>query len=96
MDYVLVRTYAMGVFAGELDPSSTETLKILHNARRIWYWNGAASLSQLATDGTSDPKGCKFPCEVSKVELTSPQGFEVLQVTEKARESIKSVPIWKK
>ena len=73
--YVIVRTFAMGVFAGELNEESTETKKVLNNARRIWYWKGAASLSQLAIDGTSDPKGCKFPCEVSRVELTSPQGF---------------------
>ena len=94
--YVIVRSYAMGVFAGYLDESSTETLKILNDARRIWYWSGAASLSQLATDGTSDPVNCKFPCAVERVELTSPQGFEVLSVTEKAKESILSVPVWAK
>lgn len=92
--YVIVRTYAMGVFAGTLLPESTETLKVLKNARRIWYWAGAASLSQLATEGTSKPKDCKFPCEVARVELSSPQGFEVLDVTAKARESIASVKIW--
>jgi len=92
--YVIVRTYAMGVFAGTLDTASTETQKILTNARRIWYWAGAASLSQLATDGTSRPKECKFPAEVSRVELTSPNGFEVLDVTDKARESIASVKPW--
>jgi hypothetical protein len=94
--YVIVRTYAMGVFAGILDSESTETKKVLRCARRIWYWSGAASLSQLATDGTSDPSNCKFPAEVSRVELTSPQGFEVLSVTAKARESISGVPVWKK
>lgn len=94
--YVIVRTYAMGVFAGTLDPESTETLKVLRGARRIWYWSGAASLSQLATDGTSKPKDCKFPCEVARVELTSPNGFEILDVTNKARESISSVPVWEK
>ena len=93
--YVMVRTYSMGVFAGTLDPVSTETVKILTNARRIWYWSGAASLSQLATDGTSNPNDCKFPCEVARVELTSPQGFEILDVTEKARASIASVKVWK-
>jgi len=95
MKYVIVRSYSMGVFAGTLSDESTETKKILTDARRIWYWSGAASLSQLAVDGTSKPGECKFPVEVPRVELTSPQGFEVLDVTEKARESIKSVPIWK-
>jgi len=93
--YVIVRSYSMGVFAGTLSDESTETKKILTDARRIWYWSGAASLSQLAVEGTSIPKECKFPVEVPRVELTSPQGFEVLDVTEKARESIKSVPVWK-
>jgi len=94
MKYVIVRTYAMGVFAGELDPASTETCKILQNARRIWYWDGASSLSELATKGTSKPQNCKFPAPVPRVELTSPRGFELLDVTDAARESINSVPAW--
>jgi hypothetical protein len=92
--YVIVRTYSMGVFAGELGDESTETLKVLINARRIWYWAGASSLSELAVHGTSKPKECKFPCEVPRIELTSPQGFEILDVSVAARNSIKSVPVW--
>lgn len=93
--YVIVRTYAMGVFAGFLDAESTETKKILNDARRLWYWDGAASLSQLAMEGTSRPKNCKFPAAVERVELTSPQGFEVLDVTDKAKESILGVAEWR-
>ena len=85
----------MGVFAGDLSDESTETKKILLNARRIWYWAGAASLSQLAIDGTSRPNDCKFPEAVSKIELTSPNGFEILDVTEKAKQSIMDVKEWK-
>lgn len=95
--YVIVRTYAMGVFAGFLDKkASTETVKVLTKARRIWYWSGAASLSQLAMKGTSDPANCKFPCVVDRVELSSPNGFEVLDVTAEAKASIEGVPEWKK
>lgn len=96
MRYVIVRTYAMGVFAGEILPESTETLKVLKGARRLWYWDGAASLSQLAQQGTTAPDKCKFPCEVARVELTSPQGFEILDVTPEARKSIASVKIWER
>ena len=92
--YVIVRTYAMGVFAGTLDKSSTETVKILRGARRIWYWAGAATLSELAQRGTSKPRECKFPAAVDRVELTSPQGFEVLDVTNAARMTIERVPEW--
>lgn len=89
--YVIVRTQSAGVFAGELESRSGQEVVLL-NARRLWYWNGAASLSQLAVDGTSDPKGCKFPCEVPRVELL--QAIEILDVTDKGRASIKEVAVW--
>jgi hypothetical protein len=93
--YVIVRTYSMGVFAGELVSHEPEIHKVvLKNARRIWSWAGAASLSQLATDGTSKPKECKFPKEVTSVVLTSPNGFEILEVSDRARESISGVKVW--
>jgi len=93
MKYVIVRTYSAGVFAGELESRNGQEV-VLRNARRIWYWDGAASLSQLAMEGTSKPENCKFPCEVDRVELL--QAIEILDVTEKARESIKGVAIWQK
>ena len=91
MKYVIVRTHSAGVFAGYLE-SRTGQEVVLRNARRIWYWSGAASLSQLAVDGTSNPKDCKFPCEVSKVELLN--AIEILDATQKAEKSIKAVKIW--
>lgn len=66
---------------------------VLTDARRIWYWAGAASLSQLAVDGTSKPLECKFPTPVPRVELL--EVIEILDVTPKARESIAMVPVWK-
>ena len=93
MKYVIVRTYSAGVFAGELE-SRTGQEVVLRNARRIWYWSGAASLSQLAMEGTKNPNNCKFPCEVDRVELL--QAIEILDVTPEARESIKKVPVWEK
>lgn len=89
--YVIVRTYSAGVFAGELESRKGQEV-VMRNARRLWYWDGAASLSQLATDGTSKPGNCKFPCEVDRVELL--QAIEILDVTEKAKESIKGVKVW--
>ena len=89
--YVIARTYSAGVFAGTLESMKGQEAQI-SKARRIWYWKGAASLSQLAQFGTSAPSECKFPCEVDKVLLT--QVIEVLSVTPQARKSIASVPIW--
>lgn len=78
-------------FSGELE-SRTGQEVVLRNARRLWYWSGAASLSQLAVEGTADPKNCKFPCEVDRVELL--QAIEILDVSDKAKESIKGVKVW--
>ena len=90
--YVIVRTYSAGVFAGTLVSRDGKEVQ-LADARRLWYWAGAASLSQLAVDGTSKPKECKFPIAVPSVTLT--EAIEILDVTPKAETSIKGVPVWK-
>lgn len=89
--HVIVRTYSAGVHAGILESQNGKEV-VLKDARRIWYWKGAASLSQLATDGTSRPKECKFPCAVESILLT--EAIEIIPTTAKARESIESVPVW--
>jgi len=89
--YVIVRTYSAGVFAGVLESRSGREV-VLTNARRLWYWKGAASLSQLAMSGTSNPAGCKFPVAVDRVELL--EAIEILDCTDAARQSIESVPVW--
>ena len=90
--YVIVRTCSAGVFAGTLVSREGKEV-VLKNARRLWYWSGAASLSQMAVDGTSKPDQCKFPVEVPSVTLT--EAIEILPVTKEAQKSIASVPVWK-
>jgi hypothetical protein len=91
--YVMVRTYSAGVFAGYLKSRKGQEV-VLTNARRIWYWSGAASLSQLAQSGTSDPQNCKFPEPVSEVTLL--QAIEIIPISSVAQKTIEAVPIWKK
>lgn len=90
--YVIARTYSAGVFAGTLESRKGMEV-VLSNARRLYYWKGAATLSQLAMEGVSRPSECKFPCEVAIVTLT--ETIEILTVTDKARKIIAEVPIWK-
>jgi len=91
MKYVIVRTYSAGVFAGYLESRNGQEV-VMRKARRLWYWDGAASLSQLAIDGVSKPQNCKFPAEVDRIELL--QAIEILDVTKKAKQSIISVSVW--
>lgn len=91
-DYVIVRTSTAGVFAGQQVSRNGKEI-VLKNARRLWYWDGAASLSQLAMEGVSKPENCKFPREVKVITLT--EAIEIIPCTEDAQESIKGVKIWK-
>ena len=94
MEYKIIRAENAGVFAGYLEEENVDQgWVVLRNARRLWYWDGAASLSQLAMDGVSKPENCKFPKEVTKIKLL--QVIEIIDCTEKARKSIKDVTIWK-
>lgn len=90
MPYVIIRTYSAGVFAAYLEKRVGKEAK-LKDARRLWYWKGAASLSQLAVDGVNCPAECKFSKPVDE-EVT--EVIEILQVTEKAKQSIESVKEW--
>lgn len=91
MPYVIVRTYSAGVFAGYLEKREGKEV-VMRNARRLWYWSGAASLSQLAMEGTNKPKECKFPIAMDRVELT--EAIEIIQVTAKSKKSLESVAVW--
>jgi hypothetical protein len=90
-NYVIVRTFSAGVFAGYLESRNGREV-VLTNARRLWYWAGAASLSQMAMTGTKLPGECKFPIAVDRVLLL--EAIEILDCSEAARISIEGVPVW--
>lgn len=92
LKYCIVRTYSAGVFAGYVKECKGKEALLL-KARRLWYWDGAASLSELAMHGTAKPDNCKIPCAVEEMKLT--EVIEVIPATVKARKSIEGVPEWK-
>lgn len=92
MRYCIVRTYSAGVFAGYVESRNGKEA-VIRNVRRIWYWDGACSLSQLAKEGTAKPENCKFAVTVDKIEVT--EAIEIIECTEKARVIIEGVPEWK-
>jgi hypothetical protein len=93
---VLIRSVHAGVHFGYLK-SKEDTLAgrvvVLLKTRRVWYWKGAASLSQMAVDGVNCPNECKFTVELEENEITNV--IEILPLTEKAFENLKSVKVWK-
>lgn len=90
-DYIICRSNRAGVFAGTLAKREGSEVT-LTQARRLWYWDGAASLSQLSQEGVKRPGNCKFPCEVPEVLLLD--SIELLPVSDAAKASIAEVPTW--
>ena len=90
--YYIVRCNRAGVFAGEIESREGQEVK-MKNVRRLWYWNGACSLSELAKSGTKEPDDCKFTLTVDEIELL--EAIEIIKCTEEAEKSIKGVREWK-
>jgi hypothetical protein len=94
---VIIRADRAGVFFGTLTekretPAGVEVE--LKDSRRLWYWDGAASLSQLAMEGTTAPNNCKFTVTVPQHIVM--QVIEILPCTDAAIKSIESVKVWKR
>lgn len=90
-DYVVVRTCSAGVHAGYLRSREGKEV-VLNDCRRLWYWKGAATLSQVAGYGITNPDACKFPAAISEITLT--EAIEVIPCTDKAKDIIEGVKAW--
>lgn len=94
---VIARSDRAGVFYGTLEDTETCGDKLIVKmvqCRRLWYWDGAASLSQLAKDGTTSPRTCKFTVTVTEIVVLGV--IEIIPCTDAASESIEKVAVWKR
>ena len=91
--YCIIRGRDFGVFAGTVEVVEGDRV-LVKNARRLWYWAGAASLSQLAAEGVKDPHNCKFTVTVESVLLFNV--IEIIPATEQAKRIIDEVREWKR
>ena len=91
--FCIVRCYGAGVFMARVESLEGQTAQ-LRDARRLWYWDGAASLSQLALEGVKNPGGCKFTVTVPVMTVT--QVIEIIPCSEQAVASIGQVKEWKR
>ena len=90
---VIIRGDRSGVFFGTLKTKEGREVT-LENCRRLWYWDGAASISQLAVNGTVKPSECKFTVTVDEIVILDV--IEIIPCTDKAIKSIEEVTEWKR
>lgn len=89
----IVRCDRAGVFYGEIEERNGTEVK-MRNVRCLWYWDGAATLLQLAAEGTTRPESCKFTMTIDSLEVLD--AIEIIPCTAKAIKSIEGVEEWKR
>lgn len=91
--YYIVRGDRSGVFFGNIAKREGKEVT-MRNVRRLWYWDGAASISQLAQEGTRSPENCKFTLIVDEAIILD--CIEIDKCTSKAVKSISGVKAWRR
>ena len=77
---VLIRTYSAGVHFGTLVAKEGKEVT-LSGARRIWSWQGAKTLNEIATAGL-DVKNSRVSAPVSAIVLT--EAIEIIEISAEA------------
>ena len=88
MRFCIIRTYSAGVHAGYVKQQNGKEVTLV-NARRLWKWAGAFTLSEMAVNGVSKPSECRFATAVPEIILT--EAIEIIPCSEKAKEIILGV-----
>lgn len=88
---VIVSAGIGGIHVGFLKSKTGQEVTLV-NARRIQYWNGAASISEMAIRGVSKPADCRFSAPVPEITLT--QAVEIIPASNKAQANLFGVPVW--
>ena len=89
--FYIVRADRAGVFFGHIRERVGSEVTMT-DVRRLWYWSGACSLSQLAVDGVKNPGECKFTVIVP--EMTILGVIEIIPANEAAVKGIEAVKPW--
>ena len=85
----IIRCDRAGVFYAEIAERRGSEAD-LTNARRVWRWEGANTLSDVASAGVKPSSKLSRP-----ISLTVLGVIEVIPCTPEAVESLDAVPVWK-
>lgn len=91
----IVRCYGAGVFFGEVKEVTSDANGLnvrLGNARKVWYWDGAAAVEQLSQDGCSD----NSKITVAVPELVVTNAVQIIPCSDKAAKNLEAKKEWKR
>jgi cytosine/adenosine deaminase-related metal-dependent hydrolase len=87
--YVVVRTYSAGVHVGILAARDGKEV-VLREARRVWRWRGANTLSEMARHGITHEYS-RVAETVTEILLT--EAIEIIPTTRVAEDLLRSA-VW--
>jgi len=90
--YYIVRGDRSGVFFGQVTARSGQEVE-LRNVRKIWYWNGACAVEQLAVGGVEYPSECKLTVVVPEMVVTD--AIQIIPCSDRAAKILSEVKVWK-
>lgn len=91
--YFIIRCAQAGVFFAQIADRRGGEVDLV-NARKIWYWSGAAAVEQLAMTGPKDERNCKITVEVPS--MTVMEACQIIPCTQEAAETIQRIAVWKR
>ena len=89
----IVRCDRAGVFFGGIKERNGDEVTMT-NVRKLWYWDGACAVEQLALEGSKAPGNCKFTVTVPEMELLGV--IQVIPCAAPAAASIDAIREWKR
>ncbi len=89
--YVIVRSNLAGMFFGILTKKNKTELT-LKNVRKFYYFSGANTCEDLATNGALNKENCKMTVEVPEIVIS--EFCQIIPCTKQAITQNKSIPIW--
>lgn len=91
--FYIVRTSRAGVFFGKIKEASHEEVTMTE-VRKLWYWEGACAVEQIALEGVKKPKACKFTVTIPEMTVIEP--IQIIPCTDEAAENLSKVAVWKR
>jgi hypothetical protein len=94
--FYVIRAEKAGVFMAKIE-SIENGIAVCNSIRRLYYWDGALDVTQIAAHGVSRPQNCKFSVQMTKEDKSTI--FNVIEfhpASDKALKSIQSVKEWTK
>lgn len=89
--YYIVRANRAGVFFGKIKEKTDKSVTMTE-VRKLFYWNGACAVEEIALHGVKRPSDCKFTVTIEEMEIADP--IQIIPCTKDAVKSIKDVIVW--